>query len=101
MSREWERIDFVCKNIPTFGQDMLTGKDLHGNLLRRKRIKWECRSQSTTPRQGDEADKASVIHFKDAILPASEEEEDNLTGIQEKLKVIFWGIQLSLFDSLA
>ncbi len=45
------------------------------------------RSQSTTPRQGDEAEKASVIHFKDAILPASEEEEDNLADIQEKLKV--------------
>ena len=45
------------------------------------------RSQSTTPRQGDEAEKASVIHFKDAILPASEEDEDNLADIQEKLKV--------------
>lgn len=47
------------------------------------------RSQSTTPRLGDEADKASVVHFKDAILPASDDETD-LEGLHTKLKASFY-----------
>lgn len=53
------------------------------------------RSQSGTPRQGDETEKAPVVHFKDAILPASDDESE-AAGLHDKLQASPTRVQITL-----
>ena len=63
--------------------DNFTDTAIVSRALLLLRVQVLARSQSTTPRFGEEADKSSVIHFKDAILPASDDEND-LQALESK-----------------